>query len=85
VPPSFKNMTIKAKVIASFAAVLAVTMALGLFAILRLADVNDQAADIRNNWLPSTRTLGELVERTPRKSLRRRVKVATKRGRPTRR
>ena len=65
-PPSFKNMTIKAKVIASFAAVLAVTMALGLFAILRLADVNDQAADIRNNWLPSTRTLGELVEKTER-------------------
>ncbi|MDB5360826.1 MAG: putative methyl-accepting chemotaxis protein [Rhodospirillales bacterium] len=64
--PSFKNMTIKAKVIAAFGAVLAVTMALGLFALLRLAEVNDQAAEIRNNWLPGTRVVGELSDKTER-------------------
>jgi methyl-accepting chemotaxis protein len=63
---SFKNMTIKRKVIAAFAAVLAVTVGLGVFAILRLAAVNYQAADIRDSWLPGTRALGELSGKTER-------------------
>src|SRR5260370_32652876 len=63
---SFKNITIKTKLIAAFAAVLAVTMGLGVFAILRLAAVNDQAAEIRDNWLPATRALGELSGKTER-------------------
>jgi hypothetical protein len=64
--PSFKNMTIKTKVIAAFAAMLAVTVGLGIFANLRLAAVNDQAADIRDNWLPGTRALGALSVDTER-------------------
>jgi methyl-accepting chemotaxis protein len=64
--PSFKNMTIKTKVIAAFAAMLAVTVGLGIFADLRLAAVNDQAADIRDNWLPGTRALSELSVDTER-------------------
>ncbi|MDB5405918.1 MAG: putative methyl-accepting chemotaxis protein [Rhodospirillales bacterium] len=63
---SFKNMTIKAKVIAAFATVLAVTVGLGVFAILRLAAVNEQAADIRDNWLPGTYALGDLAGKTER-------------------
>lgn len=39
---------------------------LGVFAILRLADINGQAADILNNWLPATRALGELSGKTER-------------------
>lgn len=61
-----QNMTIKTKVITAFAAVLAVTMGLGVFAILRLSAVNDQAAVIRDNWLPSTRALGDLFVLTER-------------------
>jgi methyl-accepting chemotaxis protein len=64
--PSFKNMTIKTKVIAAFAAMLAVTVGLGIFANLRLAAVNEQAADIRDNWLSGTRALGELSVDTER-------------------
>jgi methyl-accepting chemotaxis protein len=64
--PSFKNMTIKTKVIAAFAAMLAVTVGLGIFADLRLAAVNDQAADIRDNWLLRTRALSELSVDTER-------------------
>ncbi|MDB5367914.1 MAG: methyl-accepting chemotaxis protein [Rhodospirillales bacterium] len=63
---SLNNMTIKTKVIAAFAAVLVVTIALGVFAVLRLAGVNAEAADIRDNWLPGTRALAELSGKTER-------------------
>ena len=59
-----EKISIRAKVIAAFAVVLAVTIGLGLFAIQRLAAVNDQAAEIRDDYLPSTRALGDLMERT---------------------
>jgi methyl-accepting chemotaxis protein len=59
-----KKISISTKVLAAFAMVLAVTIGLGLFAILRLAAVNDQAAEIRDDYLPSTRALGDLMERT---------------------
>ena len=61
-----KNLTIKTKVSGAFGAVLTVTILLGLFAVARLAAVNDQAADIRTNWLPTTRALGELSGKTER-------------------
>jgi methyl-accepting chemotaxis protein len=54
-----KNLTIKAKVIGAFGLLLLVTAALGTFAVSRLSDVNDAAAEIRDNWLPSTRVLGD--------------------------
>ncbi len=66
VSTSLRNLSISAKVVSAFALVLVVTIVLGLFAIQRLSDVNDHAADIRNNWLPSTRILGELKFKTMR-------------------
>ncbi|WP_051383451.1 methyl-accepting chemotaxis protein [Bradyrhizobium sp. WSM3983] len=63
---ALKNQTIKAKVIAAFCTVLAVTILLGTFAILRLAAVNGEAEQVRQNWLPSTRALGELSGKTER-------------------
>ncbi len=58
---SMNDWSIKAKVTGAFALVLVVAVGLGLFAVERLGAVNDQAADIRNNWLPSTRLLGEFA------------------------
>lgn len=55
------NLTIRAKVIGAFLAVLVVTLALGGFAITRMGAMNDQAADVRDNWLPSTRLLERIV------------------------
>ena len=63
---SFKNLSVKTKVIAAFAVVLAVTVGLGTFAILRLSAVNDQAAVIRDHWLPSTSALGDFFILTER-------------------
>jgi methyl-accepting chemotaxis protein len=58
------RLTIRARVIAAFALVLTVTCLLGLFASIRLSEVNDAAAEIRNDWLPATRDLGELAAAT---------------------
>jgi methyl-accepting chemotaxis protein len=55
------NLTIRAKVIGAFLAVLVVTLALGSFAVTRMGAMNDQAADVRDNWLPSTRLLGRIA------------------------
>ncbi|HTZ78521.1 MAG TPA: methyl-accepting chemotaxis protein [Stellaceae bacterium] len=60
------NLSIRAKVIGAFAVVLAITLGLGLFSIDRLNSVNDVAADIRSDWLPGTRYLGELSFHTMR-------------------
>jgi methyl-accepting chemotaxis protein len=57
----FRNLSIRAKVIGAFALVLVVAVALGLFAVQRLSSVNEAAADIRNNWLPSTGVLGKIA------------------------
>ncbi len=55
------NLTIRAKVIGAFLAVLVVTLAVGSFAVTRMGAMNDQAADVRDNWLPSTRVLGSIA------------------------
>jgi methyl-accepting chemotaxis protein len=47
-------------VIAAAAMVTVMTLALGLFAIQRLSSVNGAAADLRDNWLPVMRVLGDL-------------------------
>ena len=49
------NYSVKAKVAMVMAAVLFAAAALGIFAIRELWSVNVNAADIRDNWLPSTR------------------------------
>ena len=55
---AFQNLSIRTKVILAFAFVLTVTVGLGTFAVQRLGAVNDAAAEIRDNWLPSTHMLG---------------------------
>src|SRR3954452_8171512 len=61
--PSFiKNASIKLQVLLAFGFVFAATAGLGLVANDRLGAVNDQAADVRNNWLPSTGVDGLLIQ-----------------------
>jgi methyl-accepting chemotaxis protein len=50
----------------AFAVVLAATMALGFFADQRMGAINGHAAEIRDNWLPATRDLGNLAAITER-------------------
>ena len=54
------NYSVKIKVALVMAGVLAAAAILGLFAVRQLWSVNANAAEIRDNWLPSTRLLGEL-------------------------
>jgi methyl-accepting chemotaxis protein len=60
------NISISKKVSGAFGFVLLVTAILGLFAVLRLSNVNDSAADMRDNWLPATRALGDYSYHTMR-------------------
>ncbi len=59
---SLSTISIRTKIIAAFACVLITTVALGLLAQNRLSAVNDAAAEIRDNWLPSTRILGKIAQ-----------------------
>jgi methyl-accepting chemotaxis protein len=58
---SLRAMTIRAQLLTAFGIVLLVTAGLGLLATQRLSEVNDAGTEIRANWLPSTRLLGNLV------------------------
>src|SRR3954468_11389386 len=55
-----KNISVRIKVVAAFACVLAIAVALGAFSIQRLNAVNDVAEEVRGNWLPASIALGEL-------------------------
>jgi len=52
------RVTIRSKVIAAFAVLLLCASASGLFTFLQLSAVNAAAAEVRDNWLPSTYHLG---------------------------
>jgi methyl-accepting chemotaxis protein len=54
------NLTIRAKLLAAFGVVLLCVVGLGLFAVSELAAVNDVAANVRENLLPSVRIIGEM-------------------------
>ncbi len=56
------RITIRTKVISAFALVLGCTVALGLFSLDRLNRVDAAAAVVRNDALPSTRVLGQMVQ-----------------------
>ncbi|MFL1416542.1 methyl-accepting chemotaxis protein [Pseudomonas fildesensis] len=51
----FYDLKISTKLICSFLVVLALTAAMGGFAILQLGAVNHAAQDIKGNWMPSMR------------------------------
>ena len=55
------RITIRAKVVLAFALVLGCTAALGLFSLDRLAHVDAAAAVMRDDWLPSTRAVGQMA------------------------
>jgi methyl-accepting chemotaxis protein len=56
----FYNLRIANKLFVSFALILALCMALGGFAIVQLARVNQTSTDLEANWMPSVRSLLEL-------------------------
>ena len=67
---SLQNLKIRTKVTIAFGCVLFISIALGVFALQRLSAVNEAAAEIRDNWLPSTRVLGEFSTLVTRHRMR---------------
>jgi len=57
---TLNNLSIRTKLVGGFALVLAIALLQSGLSIQRLSHVNDQAAAIATNWLPSVRTLGDL-------------------------
>ncbi|WPP02477.1 methyl-accepting chemotaxis protein (plasmid) [Pseudomonas sp. HR96] len=56
----FYDLRIATKLITSFLIVLALTTAMGVFAIIQLGQVNQSSTDIRDNWMPSLRAASAL-------------------------
>ena len=69
------SISIRAKLITAFTLILAGTIGLGLFALERLDGVNAIAADLRDNWLPATRTLAEMARAAERSRLNQAMSV----------
>src|SRR5471032_2221730 len=55
------NLAIRVKIPLGFAVVLAIVVILGLLSITRLSAVNQNAEEIRNDWLPSTGQMSKLL------------------------
>src|SRR5215469_16508854 len=56
----FQNLSIRSKVLSAFVVVLLLADGLGLFALQHLSAVNEASAEIRDDWLPSLRVVGQL-------------------------
>jgi methyl-accepting chemotaxis protein len=59
---NISNLKIGVRLGLGFAAVLALTLAIGLFSISRLAVINASTADIATNWMVATKALSEYSE-----------------------
>ncbi|MFG0249603.1 MAG: methyl-accepting chemotaxis protein [Phycisphaeraceae bacterium JB051] len=57
----FRNMTVTGKLISGFSAVVALTICLGIFAIIQMARVNRTGTQMGDIWVPSIRTTGDLA------------------------
>ena len=68
------SVSIRAKLITAFTLLFAGTIGLGLFAE-RLDGVNAIAADLRDNWLPATRTLADMARAAERSRLNQAMSV----------
>ena len=55
------DLAIRVKIPLGFAVVLAIVIILGLLSINRLSAVNDNAEQVRNDWLPSTGQMSKLL------------------------
>ena len=75
----WQDVSITTKVILGFVMVFVATVGLGLFGLSQTSAVNSKAADIRDNWLPSTVALGKLVS-TVRESRVREARAAISAG-----
>lgn len=56
----YRDLRVSAKVVSAFSCVLIATIALGLFSIQRLSQVDASATEIRGHWLQGTRALSDL-------------------------
>jgi methyl-accepting chemotaxis protein len=57
---NLNNLSIRTKLLGGFVVLLAIAIAQSMLSLYRLSDVNDKAADIAQNWLPSVKLLGEM-------------------------
>jgi methyl-accepting chemotaxis protein len=57
---AFLNLRLFTKLLLSFAMVLLLCLALGIFAIVQLGRVNQTSTDLETNWMPSVRVLLEM-------------------------
>jgi len=74
----FANLAIRSKLLTSFGGLLLLTIAISILALVEIGTVNDSAAEIRNVWLPSVDTIGEMKTQTARqRTAATRVVVAT--------
>jgi methyl-accepting chemotaxis protein len=55
----WSNLSIRSKVLTAFGVVLVAAIGLGVFGLGQTSEVNSAALDIRDNWLPSTKALGQ--------------------------
>jgi methyl-accepting chemotaxis protein len=62
----FQNLTIRSKVMTTFASILVITAILGIFAVNRLSAVNDNVEALSKNYMVSTYALGEMGYTTTR-------------------
>ena len=57
---NFKDLSVSAKIVGAFAIVLVATVALGLFSVQRMSQVNSRAQEVSGIWLPGMRDMGQL-------------------------
>ncbi|KQP38578.1 hypothetical protein ASF49_06265, partial [Methylobacterium sp. Leaf104] len=63
---SFKNLSIRARLIAAFSLLTLFAVGLGLLGLLGTQRMREQSVEIETNWLPSIRVLGEIDTVTAR-------------------
>jgi methyl-accepting chemotaxis protein len=56
----WRDLSIRAKILAAFASLIVALLALGLVAIAQMSNMAREAADVRDNWLPSATKIGHL-------------------------
>jgi len=54
------NISLKAKLFVSFALLIMITAALGIFSLLQMSSINAKSTEIASNWLPSVDAVGDL-------------------------
>jgi methyl-accepting chemotaxis protein len=65
-PSWFQNLAIRAKVALCFAVICVTTIALGVFAIQRMSEMNEDIAQLSGNWLPAVKALGGVAQQAER-------------------